>query len=129
MDPKRRKPDPHKPESPLDAKKREIARQEAQNRAERERCEKVIQEAPQRAEKIAKARREEVIARASRTDRPRESPAALPDRWRTLEVNSAAPARPKRLRVERRRGRVLFFLLLLTLIGVAYWLYCTVVRS
>lgn len=129
MGPKRRKPDPHQPESPLDARKREIAEQEAQNRAARERCEKVIQEAPERAEKIAKARREEVIARANRTDRRRESPAALPDRWRTLEVNAAAPARHKRLRAERRQGRVLFFLLLLTLLGVAYWLYCTVVHS
>lgn len=127
MSPKRRKPDPQ--ESPLDAKKREIAEQEAKNRAAMEQCKKLIEEAPQRAEKIARARREEVIARASRTDRRRESPAALPDRRHTLEVNAAPPARHKRLRAELRQGRLRFFLLLLLLIGVAYWLYYTVIHS
>lgn len=127
MSPKRRKPGPQ--ESPLDAKKREIAEREAKNRAAMEECKKLIEEAPQRAEKIARARREEVIARASRTDRPRENPAALPDRRHTLEANAAPPARHRRLRAERRQGRLLFFLLLLTLVGVAYWLYCMVMYS
>ena len=129
MTPKRPKPGPQKLESPLDARKREIAEKEARNRAEMERCEKVIQEAPERAEKIARARREEMIARASRTDRRTAAPASLPDRWRTLEVNSAPPGRHKRLRAERRQGRLRFFLLLLTLLGLAYWLYYTLAHS
>ena len=129
MNPMRRKPDPRAAESPLEVKKREIAETEAKTRKAIEQCKKVIAEAPLRAEKIARARREEVIARASHTTGRRENPAALHDRWRTLEVNTATPVRHQRLRSERRQGRRLFFLLLLALAGVAYWLYYTVLHS
>ncbi len=129
MLPKRRKPGPQKPESPLEGKMREIAEREARMRAEMEECQKVIKEAPERVEKIAQARREEIKARASRTETRRGNPAALPDKWRTLEVNAAAPAQHKRLRKERRQGRLLFFALLLLLFAVCYWLYYTVTHS
>jgi hypothetical protein len=129
MLPKRRKPGPQKPESPLDAKMREIAEREAKMRAEMEECQKVIKEAPERAEKIAQARREEIRARATRTEMRRSSPAALPDKWRALEVNAAAPAQHKRLRKERRQGRLLFFALLAVFLGVCYWLYYAVTHS
>ena len=126
MLPKRRKSDAQKAESPLDAKMREVAEREAKNRAEMEECQQVIKDAPQRAKKIAEARREELITRAARTETRRGNPAALPDRWRTMDVNVAAPAQHKRLRAERRQGRLLFFALLFTLLGVGYWLYYTV---
>jgi hypothetical protein len=130
MLPKRRKSDPSKKaESPLDAKMREIAEREEKMRAQMEECQKVIKEAPQRAEKIAQARREEMRTRATRTEARRGNPAALTDKWRTLEVNAAAPAQYKRLRKERRQGRQLFFALLLVLLGVCYWLYYTVTHS
>jgi hypothetical protein len=130
MLPKRRKPNPPKKvESPLDAKMREIAEREAKTRAQMEECQKVIKEAPQRAEKIAQARREEIRTRVTRTETRRRNPAALTDKWRTLEVNAAAPAQYKRLRKERRQGRQLFFVLLLVLLGVCYWLYYTVTHS
>ena len=108
---------------------REVAEREAKNLAEMEECQQVIKEAPQRAQKIAEARREELITRAARTETRRGNPAALHDRWRTMEVNAAAPAQHKRLRAERQQGRLLFFALLFTLLGVGYWLYYTLTHS
>ena len=129
MLPRRRKSDPEKAESPLDAKMREVAEREAKNRAQMEECQQVIKDAPQRAKKIAEARREELITRAARTETRRGNPAALHDRWRTMEVNAAAPAQHKRLRAERQQGRLLFFALLFTLLGVGCWLYYTLTHS
>jgi hypothetical protein len=128
MTPKRRKEGPQKMESPLDAKMREIAEREAKNRAAMDECNKVINEAPQRAEKIAKARRDELITRASRTETRRGSRAALPDHWR-LEGQTAAPVRHKRLRAERRQGRLLFFALLPLAVGLGYYVYYTITHS
>ena len=129
MLPKRRKPAPQKVESPLDAKLRDVAEREAKNRAEMEQCQQVIKDAPLRARKIAEAQRDELITRAARTETRRGNPAALPDRWRPLEANVAVPAQHKRLRAERRQGRLLFFALLCTLLGVGYWIYYTVTHS
>lgn len=129
MIPRRRKQASQKLESPLDAKKREIAEKEARNRAEMEQCEKILEEAPERAEQIARARREEMLARNGRGERRRVASTSLPDRWRTLDANPTPPGKPKRMRAERRQGRRYFFLLLLTLLGLAYWLYYTLIHS
>ena len=129
MLPKRRKPSLEKPESPLDARMREVTEREARNRAEMERCQKVIKEAPERAEEIVQARRQEIRSRATRTETRRGNPAALKDKWRMLEVNAAGPAQHKRLRAERREGRSLFFLLLPVLLGLSYWLYYVITHS
>ena len=129
MLPKRRKADAQKSESPLDAKMREVAEREAKNRAEMEQCQQVIKDAPLRAKKKAEAQREQLIARAARTETRRGNRAALPDRWRPMEANVAVPARDKRLRAERRQGRLLFFMLLFVLLGAGCWLYYTIIHS
>lgn len=129
MLPKRRKSDAQKAESPLDTKLREVAEREAKNRAEMEECQQVIKDAPLRAKKKAEEQREQLITRAARTETRRGNPAALHDRWRSLEVNVAAPAQHKRLRAERQQGRLMFFVLLFTLLGVAYWLYYTIAHA
>ena len=126
---KRRKSDAEKMESSLDARLREVAEREAKNRAEMEQCQQVIKDAPQRAKKKAEAQREQLIARAAHTEMRPGNRAALPDRWRPMEANVAAPARDKRLRAERRQGRLLFFVLLFTLLGAGYWLYYTITHS
>jgi len=128
MMPKRRKQGPQKPESPLEAKMREIAEREAKNRAAMDECNKVIKEAPQRAEKMARAKRDELISRAARTEARRGNPATLPDHWR-LEGHTAAPSRYKRLRSERRQGRLLFFALLPVAVGLGYYVYYTITHS
>ena len=129
MLPKRRKPDAQKTESSLDARLREVAEREARNRAEMEQCQQVIKDAPLRAQKKAEAQREQLITRAAHTEMRRGNRAALPDRWRPMEANVVAPARDKRLRAERRQGRLLFFVLLFALLGAGYWLYYTIAHS
>ena len=119
-----RQPDPKKAESPIETRKRQLAEKEAATRAQLQQCQQFLNDAPKRAEKIAKAQREKIIERASRAERPRgRRPATLPDPWRTYEANVAVPALHKRTRAERRQGRRLFFFLLLVLLGVSYVLY------
>lgn len=124
---KRRKPDA-KAESPLEAKLRAVAAEEAKNRAAMEECQQVIDDAPQRAKKKAEAQRAQLLDRAARTETRRDNPAALPDRWRPMAVH-VRPDQPRHLRAERRQGRRLFFVLLFALLGVGYWLYYTVTHS
>ena len=126
MTPKRRKQGPQKPESPLEAKKREIAEREAKTLEEIEKCKKLIQEAPQRAEKMAKAQRDELISRAARTETRRGNPVALHDYRRTFDANIPQPARHRSLRAERRQGRLLFFALLSVAVGLGYYVYYTI---
>jgi hypothetical protein len=73
-------------------------------------------------------RREELINRASRTEARPGSRVALPDRRFNEQLNVGVPARPRGLRAERRRGRLLFFVLLLTFSVLVYWFYYTVTR-
>jgi hypothetical protein len=111
--------------TPLDDKARALSEAQAKLEAEIARQQQVIQEAPQRAKEIQQRRRDELINRASRTEARPGSRAALPDR-RYSELNVAVPVRQKGLRAERRRGRLMFFVLLLTFCGLVYWLYYTV---
>ena len=125
MGPKRRPQGKEKTPTPLDEKARALSEAQAKLEAEIARQQQVIQEAPQRAKEIQQRRRDELINRASRTEARPGSRAALPDR-RFNELNVAVPARQKGLRAERRRGRLMFFVLLLTFCGLVYWLYYTV---
>ncbi len=122
---KRRPQGNSKTPTPLDEKARALAEAQTKLEAEIARQQQVIKEAPQRAKEIQLRRRDELINRASRTEARPGSRAALPDR-RYSELNVAVPVRQKGLRSERRRGRLMFFVLFLTLCGLVYWLYYTV---
>jgi len=131
MVPKRRKTDPPnagKAGTPLDARRRSLAEEEAKLREQMEQNQKLIEDAPKIARERARQRSEELITRATRTDARPGSRAALIDR-RFYEVNVAAPAQHRRLRSERRQGRLLFFLLLLLFCAAIFWLYYTVIHS
>ncbi|MDR3404118.1 MAG: hypothetical protein P4L99_16595 [Chthoniobacter sp.] len=124
MLPKRRKQDKQaKSSSPLDDKARALAAEQDKLRAEIERNERLIKEAPKIRQEQARVRREELIKRASRTDARRGSRVALQDPRHGFELNAAMPARQKSLRAERRRGRFLFFILLFGFAAVVYWAY------
>lgn len=117
------------PPTPLDEKARALIEAQLELEKQIARHQQVIQEAPQRAKEIQQRRREELINRASRTEARPGSRVALPDR-RYSELNAGMPAvRPRGLRAERRRGRLMFFVLLLTFSGLVYWLYYTVTRQ
>jgi len=128
MLPKRRKQGPEMPATPLDAQARALAEREAKVRAAMQKYEKLIEEAPKIAKQRAQAEREAVIRRASHTERRLSSRAALPDRRFGYEVNVAVVAKRRRLRIERRQGRLTFFVLLLVFALVLCWVYWTVVR-
>jgi hypothetical protein len=114
-------------DTPLDAKQKAIAEQEAKLRAQVERYQRLIEEAPKRAAEQARAQREQFIKRASRTEQGARSRAALPDS--RYELNAGAPAKMKKLRAERNRGRNTFFILILVLAVAILWLYFTVTHA
>lgn len=124
MLPKRRKQEKQtKPASPLDAKARALEEKQRKLQAEIERNQRLIEDAPKIRKEQERARREELIKRASRTDGRRGNRVALHDPRHGFELNAAMPARVKSLRAERRRGRFLFFVLLCAFVAVVYWAY------
>ncbi len=120
---KRRKSEKSDGATPLAAKAQALAEKQAKLRAEIERNEELIKNAPRLAREQEMKRRDELIRRRSRTDARPGSPVALQDRRYLFELDASRPARVKSLRAERRRGRLLFFALLLTFFGVVYWAY------
>src|SRR5258708_23920993 len=105
-----------KVDSPLDARQKAIAEQEEKLRSQMEKYQRLIEEAPKLAKERDRARREQYVTPASRTEQRARPRAALPDR--RFELNAGAPAPQKRLRPEKNRGRRLFFVVLLILSGV-----------
>ena len=132
MTPKRRKADPPKNGqggSPLDARQRSLAEEESKLREKMEQYQKLIEDAPKIALERARLRREELITRATRTDARPGTRAALIDR-RTYDANVAVASLPhRRMRAERRQGRLTFFILLMVFSAVIFWLYYTVIHS
>ena len=112
--------------TPLTARQRALLEEEQRVKAEMERCAKFVEEAPKLADKIQREQRDELLRRAAMTHKSARP--ALIDRRTTLEANVAAPAQ-RRMRAERRQGRLMFFVLLLTLAGAIFYLYYTVTHG
>ena len=125
MLPNRRKQDQQQASSLLDKKARALAEQEEKLRIEIERRERLIKEAPQIALEQERLRREEIVKRASRVDAHSPSRAVIPDPRHHLPSKPGEIPRGRKMRVERRRGRFLFFILLCTFGAVVYWAYFT----
>lgn len=112
----------------LDTEKAAVAAEEAKLRAQMEKYQRLIEEAPKKAKAMARARQEQLVAQRSKIQQPQgRARAALPDR--RFELNAGAPARERRLRVERNQGRMMFFILLLVFASVLAWVYFTVLHS
>lgn len=114
--------------NPLTAQQRALLEEEQKVKAQMERCTKLVADAPQIAAELRRKRRDELIHRASMTNKGMGS-AKIIDRRFGLEANVAAPAQQKRTRAERRQGRLMFFVLLLTLAGSILYFYYTVTRG
>ena len=115
--------------SPLDRKKDALAAEEQRLAEEIARRQRLIEEAPKIAKEQEKRRREELVARASRTEARFGARAALQDPRYAFEAQIATAGRSRRLKHEQRRGMLMFFVLLLTFVGVATWLYFSVLRG
>lgn len=129
MPSKPHRPGQPKPSTALDEKQRALAEQEAKLREKMERCEKLIEDAPKLQKERQRQQRDELITRASRTETRAGSRTALPDRRFGYEANVAAPAQHRRMRAERRQGRLTFFALLIVLTVAVCVLYYTVTHS
>jgi hypothetical protein len=113
--------------SPLTAKQRELLEQEQKLKAEIERKQQFVANAPKRAAEMQREQRDELLRRAA-TMHPGIRNTSIPDRRFSLDANVAVPAQQKRMRAERRQGRLMFFILLLTLAGSILYLYYTVTQ-
>lgn len=115
-------------ENPLNSKQRALQEEEQKLKAKMEKMAKFVEDAPKLAEQRRREQREELLRRAATTHKGMGS-TALIDRRATLEANVAAPAQQRRMRAERRQGRLMFLILLLTLAGAIFYLYYTVTHG
>ena len=113
------------PSSPLDAKRKALLEHERKINEQIARRERLIEEAPKLAKEQAKRRREEIVKRASRVEAGPSARAALPDPRYTYEAQTVTAGRGRRLKRERRRGMITFFVLLAAFAGVIAWIYFT----
>ena len=112
-----------KQETPFEARRRELAEQEAQLREATARHESFIKKAPKIAEEIQKKQRENFLVNASRIDRGGSfSGVTLPDN-RYLQGDAIAPPRARRR--DRQQGKWLFFILVAALFIAAWWAWQT----
>ena len=104
----------------LDQSKQQLARQESELRAQVERLEKMIAEAPHVAEEAGRRQREELLMRASEGRSRLDVSIALQDK---RYGDDAGITRSRgSLRKERREGRIVFLVLVITLAVAVIWL-------
>src|SRR5207237_9737030 len=99
--------------------KKEVTRQAPDRRDQMKKLERMISQAPRVAEEIEKRQREELLMRASEGGSRLDVSMALHDE------RHGDPTPGKRrgsLRKERREGRILFLVLIITLLIAAIWL-------
>ena len=109
-----------KSETPLTEKQQELAQREAQLRSEMQKLERMIAEAPRKAEETNRRQREEILARASEGSSRLDVSIALQDkRWGD---GGSYNRRRVSLRKERREGRIVFLVLVIALAAAVLWL-------
>ena len=104
----------------LDQSKQQLARQESELRAQVEKLERMIADAPQVAEEVGRRQREELLMRASEGRSRLDVSMSLQDKRYGDDVGIAR--RRGSLRKERREGRIVFLLLVITLAAAVIWL-------
>src|SRR5436309_15504107 len=103
----------------LDHKQEELTQRESELRSEVEKLERMIADAPRVAQEAEKRQREELLMRASEGGSRLDVSMALQDK----RHGDAGPSKRRgSLRKERREGRILFLLLIITLLAAAIWL-------
>jgi hypothetical protein len=110
-----------KPATPLNDKQAELAQRENQLREKMAKLERMIEDAPRRAEETTRRNREELIARAHEGGSRLDVSIALNDK-RFGDGERYNQGRPRALRKERREGRLVFLVLVLALAIAVIWL-------
>lgn len=111
---------PSKTDTTLDHSKQELARRESELRERVEKLEQMIADAPRVAEEITRQQREELLTRASEGRSRLDAAISLQDK-RYGEEPGTSRRRPA-LRKQRREGRIIFIVLLITLLVAIVWL-------
>jgi hypothetical protein len=106
-------------ETAIDQTKQDLARQESELRQTMEKLERMIEEAPRIAEEEARRNREELRLRAG-AERTRLDVSLALDDKRHFESDWARPRGS--LRKQRREGRIIFLVLVVTLAVAVIWL-------
>ncbi len=109
-----------KPGTPLTEKQRELARRESELRSEMQKLERVIADAPRKAEETNRRQREELLARASEEGSRLDVSIALQDK--RYSDGGHFSGRRRSLRKERREGRIVFLVLVIALAAAVLWL-------
>lgn len=124
MPPKRRPQSArNKPSAtPIDARQQALLEEQAKVAQQMEQLQRMIQEAPRKAEEKKKQRQEELRTRRL------ENAVLIDRRFEAATVAMPGPRRPPRpLRKHQRQGRIMFLALLAGLILLVMWL-CSVWR-
>ena len=111
---------PSKPSTPLNQKQEELARAESKLREEMLKLERMIAEAPLRAEETSRRQREEIVRRASAGGSRLDVSMALQDKRYGDEAFD--DRRRGSMRKEKREGRLLFLVLVIALAIAVIWL-------
>ena len=111
---------PRKSDTTLDHSKEELARQESELRQKMEKLERMIADAPRVAEEMTRHQREELFTRANEGRSRLDVAISLTDKRYGEEV--VGGRRPGSLRKQRREGRIIFIVLLITLAVAVIWL-------
>jgi type II secretory pathway component PulJ len=104
----------------LDQTKEDLARRESELRDKMQRLERMIEEAPRVAEEITRQQREELLMRASEGRSRLDVSAALQDKRYGDDGGGGRPVGA--LRKKRREGRIIFIVLMITLLAAVIWL-------
>src|SRR5437762_13324587 len=103
----------------LDQSKQQLAQQESELRGQMEKLQRMIDDAPRVAEEIGKRQREELLMRASEGGSRLDVSMALHDE----RYGTGVPSKPRgSMRKQRREGRIIFLVLIITLLIAAIWL-------
>jgi hypothetical protein len=102
----------------LDQTKQQLAQEESQLRDQMQKLEKMIADAPRVAEEVGRRQREELLMRASDGRNRLDVSIALHDK----RYDSGVEPRRGVLRKERREGRIVFLVLVITLAAAVIWL-------
>ncbi len=106
--------------TPLDAQKVSLVKEQERLKAEIQRNQKLIEEAPRLAEEARQKKRLQSIQAMSRVGSRGESPLAIRDPRQKLRADPS-PARP--LRRERSKEKYVFLFLCAALLACLYYLY------
>ena len=104
--------------TPLDRKQQALREKEEQLRAATEQLQQLIEDAPRRREEQARRRREELAG-----DTRLSSRTALIDKRYNVSTTADSSLGKRRLRSEKRDGKLFFIFLCVVLGGLIVWIY------